>query len=63
MTQTQANNTYSVDVLMLQARQLAANYRRATGKTLAGVTSHNSLCFLLSASNSGKFMCLNTLPT
>ncbi|WP_281400989.1 hypothetical protein [sulfur-oxidizing endosymbiont of Gigantopelta aegis] len=39
MTQTQANNTYSVDVLMLQARQLAANYRRATGKTLAGVTS------------------------
>jgi hypothetical protein len=38
MTQAQTNNTYSVDVLMQQARQLAANYRRATGKTLAGVS-------------------------
>ncbi len=42
MTQPQTNNTYSVDVLMQQARQLAANYRRATGKTLAGVSGELS---------------------
>ncbi|MCP3850264.1 MAG: hypothetical protein GY694_08530 [Gammaproteobacteria bacterium] len=33
-----AENPYSVDILMQQARQLAANYRRTTGKTLAGVS-------------------------
>lgn len=38
MTQAQTENAYSVDILMQQARQLAANYRRATGKTLAGVS-------------------------
>ncbi len=43
MTQVAINNTYSVDVLMQQARQLAANYRRATGKTLAGVSSELSV--------------------
>lgn len=32
------SNTYSVDVLMEQARTLAANYRKTTGKTLAGVS-------------------------
>ena len=32
------DNAHSVDILMLQARQLAANYRRTTGKTLAGVS-------------------------
>ncbi len=42
MTQPQTNNTYSVDVLMQQARQLAANYRQATGKTLAGVSGELS---------------------
>ncbi|MCW8931963.1 MAG: hypothetical protein OQL19_17225 [Gammaproteobacteria bacterium] len=42
MTQPQTNNAYSVDVLMQQARQLAANYRRATGKTLAGVSGELS---------------------
>ncbi len=30
--------TYSVDILMEQARLLAANYRKTTGKTLAGVS-------------------------
>lgn len=42
MTQPQTDNAYSVDVLMQQARQLAANYRRATGKTLAGVSGELS---------------------
>ncbi len=42
MTQAQTDNAYSVDVLMQQARQLAANYRRATGKTLAGVSGELS---------------------
>ena len=42
MTHPQTNNAYSVDVLMQQARQLAANYRRATGKTLAGVSGELS---------------------
>ena len=42
MTQVQTDNAYSVDVLMQQARQLAANYRRATGKTLAGVSGELS---------------------
>lgn len=42
MTQAQTNNAYSVDVLMQQARQLAANYRRATGKTLSGVSGELS---------------------
>lgn len=42
MTQPQTENPYSVDVLMQQARQLAANYRRATGKTLAGVSGELS---------------------
>ena len=42
MTQAQTENAYSVDVLMQQARQLAANYRRATGKTLAGVSGELS---------------------
>lgn len=42
MTQAQTNNAYSVDVLMQQARQLAANYRRATGKTLTGVSGELS---------------------
>ncbi len=37
--QVSTDNAYSVDVLMQQARQLAANYRRATGKTLSGVSS------------------------
>ena len=43
MTQAQTDNAYSVDVLMQQARQLAANYRRATGKTLAGVSGELSV--------------------
>jgi len=36
----ETNNTeaYSVDILMEQARMLAANYRKTTGKTLAGVS-------------------------
>ncbi len=38
MNQQTIDNAHSVDVLMLQARQLAANYRRTTGKTLAGVS-------------------------
>ena len=42
MNQAQTNNAYSVDVLMQQARQLAANYRRATGKTLSGVSGELS---------------------
>lgn len=41
--QTQTDNVYSVDVLMQQARQLAANYRRATGKTLSGVSGELSV--------------------
>lgn len=32
-----------MDVLMQQARQLAANYRRTTGKTLAGVSGEISV--------------------
>jgi len=32
------SNTYSVNILMEQARSLAANYRKTTGKTLAGVS-------------------------
>ncbi len=32
------SNTYSVNVLMEQARTLAANYRKTTGKTLPGVS-------------------------
>ncbi|NOQ79764.1 MAG: hypothetical protein GQ546_10230 [Gammaproteobacteria bacterium] len=43
MTQAQTNNVYSVDVLMQQARQLAANYRRVTGKTLSGVSGELSV--------------------
>ncbi|MCU7940180.1 MAG: hypothetical protein KZQ64_02695 [gamma proteobacterium symbiont of Bathyaustriella thionipta] len=43
MTQVQTDNAYSVDVLMQQARQLTANYRRATGKTLAGVSGEISV--------------------
>lgn len=43
MTQVQTDNAYSVDVLMQQARQLAANYRRATGKTLSGVSGELSV--------------------
>ncbi len=35
---TQVEQAYSVNVLMEQARTLAANYRRTTGKTLAGVS-------------------------
>ena len=38
MTTQPNSNAYSVDVLMEQARVLAANYRRTTGKTLAGVS-------------------------
>ncbi len=43
MTQTNTDNVYSVDVLMQQARQLAANYRRTTGKILAGVSTELSV--------------------
>ncbi|MFK5892189.1 MAG: hypothetical protein QM504_03095 [Pseudomonadota bacterium] len=32
------SSTYSVQILMEQARTLAANYRKTTGKTLAGVS-------------------------
>ena len=42
MTQN-TDNPYSVDVLMQQARQLAANYRRATGKTMPGVSNEISV--------------------
>ncbi|MBF0265140.1 MAG: hypothetical protein HQL46_07695 [Gammaproteobacteria bacterium] len=35
---TEQSTPYSVDVLMEQARVLAANYRKTTGKTLAGVS-------------------------
>jgi len=35
---TNQSAPYSVDVLMEQARALAANYRKTTGKTLAGVS-------------------------
>ncbi len=38
MNQQTIDNAHSVGVLMLQARQLAANYRRTTGKTLVGVS-------------------------
>lgn len=38
MTEEAVTSPYSVDVLMQQARQLAANYRHATGKSLAGVS-------------------------
>ena len=38
MNQQNIDNAHSIDVLMVQARQLAANYRRTTGKTLAGVS-------------------------
>jgi len=43
MNQQNIDNAHSVDVLMLQARQLAANYRRTTGKTLAGVSGELSV--------------------
>lgn len=44
MTQKQnIDNAHSMDVLMQQARQLAANYRRTTGKTLAGVSGEISV--------------------
>ena len=38
MAEQSANQTYSINVLMEQARMLAANYRKTTGKTLAGVS-------------------------
>ena len=38
MTIETGSNTYSVNMLMEQARTLAANYRKTTGKTLAGVS-------------------------
>ena len=38
MTTETGSNTYSVNMLMEQARTLAANYRKTTGKTLAGVS-------------------------
>ena len=38
MNQQNIDNAHSIDVLMVQARQLAANYRRTTGKTLTGVS-------------------------
>ncbi|MFK5986491.1 MAG: hypothetical protein QM479_13855 [Pseudomonadota bacterium] len=38
MSKLTESNTYAVDVLMEQARTLAANYRKTTGKTLAGVS-------------------------
>jgi hypothetical protein len=43
MSDQNLDNAHSVDVLMQQARQLAANYRRATGKTLAGVSGELSV--------------------
>lgn len=43
MSQQNIDSAHSLDVLMLQARQLAANYRRATGKTLAGVSGELSV--------------------
>jgi len=43
MSQQNIENAYSVDVLMQQARQLAANYRRTTGKTLSGVSGELSV--------------------
>jgi hypothetical protein len=38
MAEQSVNQTYSINVLMEQARMLAANYRKTTGKTLAGVS-------------------------
>lgn len=35
---TMHNEPFAVDILMEQARKLAADYRRMTGKTLAGVS-------------------------
>jgi hypothetical protein len=43
MNSQNTNNLYSLDILMQQARQLAANYRRTTGKTLAGVSGELSV--------------------
>lgn len=43
MSQEHIDNAHSIDVLMQQARQLAANYRRTTGKTLAGVSGEISV--------------------
>lgn len=43
MSQQNIDNAHSMDVLMQQARQLAANYRRTTGKTLAGVSGEISI--------------------
>ena len=43
MSQQHIDNAHSVDVLMQQARQLAANYRRTTGKTLSGVSGELSV--------------------
>ncbi len=38
MTKETDSTTYSVNILMEQARTLAANYRKTTGKTLTGVS-------------------------
>ena len=38
MSKLNESTTYSVNILMEQARTLAANYRKTTGKTLAGVS-------------------------
>jgi hypothetical protein len=38
MAKQSVNQTYSINVLMEQARMLASNYRKTTGKTLAGVS-------------------------
>jgi len=38
MSKLNESNAYSVNVLMEQARTLAANYRKTTGKTMAGIS-------------------------